>query len=81
MVAAPSKLPLVHAKVVAPKLLRTVERSVRSTWPSALASPRSSGADKDGGGVDGHTAEGGFVEEGVVEEGEGDVGGGEGGGW
>ena len=44
MVEALSKLPAVQAEVVVPKLLRMVERSVRSTWPSALASPRSSGA-------------------------------------
>src|SRR6202012_4181660 len=43
MVGALSKLPEVQAGVVLPKLLRTVERSVRSTWPSRLASPRSSG--------------------------------------
>ena len=43
MVGELSKLPAVQERVVWPKLLRMVERSVRSTWPSSLASPRSSG--------------------------------------
>src|SRR5438270_364446 len=43
MVGEKSKLPEVQAEVVVPKLARRVVRSVASTLPSMLVSPRSSG--------------------------------------